>query len=854
MLRHSLRDARRLLMRDRGLTAVVLLTLTLGIGANTIVFSLLHGVLLSPLPYPEPDRLVRIFETHPEFPSFPMSPGNFLEFRRDTRAFERIAVFTRADLQLSGDGASDSASSDTRPERLAAMQVSAEYFQTLGITPARGRAFHDDDMQPGHRVIILSDRLWRRRFNADPAIIGRPLRLNAESWTVIGILPPGFQHVGGSYRSLPHGDTVDAWTPTWFDPKEPMRNAHFMNAVGRLKPGVTLTEASRDLNRVAAQSEQRYPRSNAKWRTRLTPLREDIVGSADALLMMLVAAAAAVLLIGCANVASLLLARAIVRRREMAVRLALGANARSLIGQVLSESLLLAAIGGALGFAVAIAGTRMLTGLMPDDFPRLHMIHLDWRVLMFSGVLACATALIFGVIPALHSASPDVQGLMRDGSRGASAGRHTSRLRHGLVVAEVAIASALLIAAGLLTRSFITLIQLDPGFRAERVLTFTLALPPVTYPKPADGAAMFVRVIDRLSALPGVQLAGATTALPWTGWDENTGFGIIGDRRAGERSVTGSDPHARFNAVTPDYFRAVGIPLLRGRFFDARDVADPVVDAGRAGASASTAPATGAAGRAGDAAAAAVIVAKVPKTVLINNALARTYFADEDPVGRMLDLWGAERQIVGVVGDVKDSPAALAAEPAVYFPHAQQTFRAMTVAVKTTAADPLTLVSSAREVVRSLDPEMPLAEIRALDDVSRAAHAERRFLLTLVSVFGALALVLSAIGAYGVISYSAAQRGREFGVRLALGAGRPQILRLVLTQGLRLTLTGLALGLLLALLLGRVMRTLLYGISPTDLPTFAIVTVVTLIIALAASLLPAHRASRADPIRALRTD
>ena len=859
MLRHSLRDARRLLMRDRGLTAVVLLTLTLGIGANTIVFSLLHGVLLSPLPYPQPDRLVRIFETHPEFPKFPMSPGNFLEFRRDTRAFEHIAVFTRADLQLSGDGGSG----DTRPERLAAMQVSADYFKMLGATPVWGRAFHDDDMLPEHRVIILSDRLWRRRFNADPAIVGRTLRLNAESWTVIGILPPRFEHVGGSYRSLPNGDTVDAWTPAWFNPKQPMRNAHFMNAIGRMKPGVTLADASGDLNRVAAQLEQQYPRSNAKWRTRLTPLRDEIVGSADSLLMMLVAAAAAVLLIGCANVASLLLARAIVRRREMAVRLALGASARSLIGQVLSESLLLSVIGGVLGFAVAIAGTHVLTGLMPEDFPRLHMIQLDWRVLIFSGVLACATALIFGLIPALHSASPDVQGLMRDGGRGASAGRHTAKLRHSLVIAEIAIASALLIAAGLLTRSFITLMQTDPGFRAERVLTFTLSLPPASYPKQSDGGALFVRLMDRLSALPGVQLAGATTALPWTGWDENTSFDIVGDRRAGERSVNGSSPHARYNAVTPDYFKAVGVPLLRGRFLDARDAADPVVDEGARGGSGVSGAAAGARAGAGAGATAATATAtataaaavtKVPKTVLINNALARTYFPGEDAVGRMVNLWGADRQIVGVVGDIKDSPAALSAEPAVYFPHAQQSFRAMTVALKTTSADPFTLVSAAREVVRSLDPEMPLAEIRALDDVSRAAHAERRFLLTLVSVFGALALVLSAIGAYGVISYSAAQRGREFGVRLALGAGRPQILALVLKQGLRLTTAGLALGLLLALLLGRVMRTLLYGISPTDLTTFAIVSAITLIIALAASLLPAHRASRADPIRALRTD
>lgn len=849
MFRHSLRDARRLLMRDRGLTAVVLLTLTLGIGANTIVFSLLHGVLLSPLPYPEPDRLVRIFETHPEFPKFPMSPGNFLEFRRDTRAFEHIAVFTRADVQLSGGPTS----SDTRPERLAAMRVSAEYFKMLGVSPVWGRAFHDDDMLPEHRVVMLSDRIWRSRFNADPTIVGRVLRLNAESWTVIGILPPGFQHVGASFRSLPHGDTVDAWTPMWFDPKQPQRNSHFTNAIGRLKPGVTLADASNDLNRIAVQLEQQYPRSNAKWRTRISPLRDEIVGSADSLLMMLVAAAAAVLLIGCANVASLLLARAIVRRREMAVRLALGASARSLIGQVLSESLLLSVLGGALGFAVAIIGTRVLTGLMPEDFPRLHMIHLDWRVLTFTAALACATALIFGLIPALHTASPDVQGLMRDGGRGASTGRHTAKLRHSLVIAEVAIASALLIAAGLLTRSFITLMQTDPGFRAERVLTFTIALPPAAYPKTTDGAAHVVRLLDRLSALPGVQLAGATTALPWTGWDENTGFDIVGDRRAGERRVNASDPHARYNAVTPDYFRAVGVPLLRGRFLDARDAADPVVDAGRADVSGSAAGSRAGAGTTAGAATAAA-VAKVPKTVLINNALARTYFPGEDAVGRMLNLWGADRQIVGVVGDIKDSPAALSAEPAVYFPHAQQPFRAMTVALKTTAADPLTLISATREVVRSLDPEMPLAEIRALDDVSRAAHGERRFLLTLVTVFGGLALVLSAIGAYGVISYSAAQRGREFGVRLALGAGRPQILRLVLMQGLRLTTTGLALGLLLALLLGRVMRTLLYGISPTDLPTFAVVSIVTLIIALFASLLPAHRASRADPIRALRTE
>ena len=857
MLRHSLRDARRLLMRDRGLTAVVLLTLTLGIGANTIVFSLLHGVLLSPLPYPAPERLVRIFETHPEFPKFPMSPGNFLEFRSDTRAFEHIAVFTRTDLQLSGGSASSgAASSDSRPERLAAMQVSTEYLPTLGATPLWGRLFHEDDMRPDHRVIILSDRLWRRRFNADPTIVGRALRLNAESWTVIGILPPGFQHVGGSFRSLPHGDTVDAWTPVWFDPKQPQRSSHYMNAVARLKPGVTLADAADDLNRVAAGLERKYPRSNSKWRTRITPLRDEIIGSADSLLLMLVAAAASVLLIGCANVASLLLARAIVRRREMAIRLALGASARSLIGQVLSESLLLSVLGGVLGFAVAIIGTRLLTGLMPEDFPRLHMIHLDWRVLTFTAALACATALIFGLIPALHTASPDVQGLMRDGGRGASAGRHTLKLRHGLVVAEIAIASALLIAAGLLTRSFITLMQTDPGFRAERVLTFTVTLPPATYPKPADGAAHFVRLIDRLSTLPGVRMAGATTALPWTGWDENTGFEIVGDRRAGERAANASDAHARYNAVTPDYFRTVGVPLLRGRFFDARDAADTGVSAG-AGASAGASAGANARASASVGAnsnASANAAPKVPQTLLINDALARTYFPGEDPVGRMMNVWGGERQIVGVVGDIKDSPAALTAEPALYFPHAQRTFRAMTVALKTTAADPLTLVSSAREVVRALDPEMPLAEIRALDDVTRVAHAERRFLLTLVTVFGALALVLSAIGAYGVISYSAAQRGREFGVRLALGAGRQQILSLVLTQGLRLTTAGLALGLLLALLLGRVMRTLLYGISPTDLPTFAVVSAITLLIALTASLLPAHRASRADPIRALRTD
>ncbi len=802
-LRQDLRFGLRTLRVSPGFAIVAIVTLGLGIGASSAIFSLFHGVLLEPLPYREPERLVRVFETHPSSPKFPVSPLNYGDYRRENRTLEGIGIYTRQDLQLADGG---------RPVRLSALRVSREFFEVLGFRPALGRVFEaEEEMSEEARVLILSDQLWRSRFQADPGIVGRTLRLDGRAWIVVGVMPAGFQHAGGEYRSMPHGDTVDLWWPVDLNPARVRRGWHYLNAVARLKPGVTVEQAAQDLNRIAADLEKRYPNSNNNWRIRVHPLSTEIVGPVQAMLMLLMTAVGLLLLIACANVASLMLARATARRREFAVRAAMGAGRWRLVRQVLTESLLLGVLGGALGLVLAAAGVRWLPRLMPEDFPRLHMIRLDAGVLLFAIVASLLTAILFGLPPALQGFRDQLARVLHSEGR-SSGGRGIVRFRNLLVVAEVTLASGLLIASGLLLRSFQELLRTDPGFKPQGVLSFTISLTPVNYAQGATRAAFFAKLKERLEAIPGVTSAGAGSALPWSGWDENSSFTIVGDP-PGKR-----EPQGRFNAVTPGFFEALGVPLKAGRYPNRADTAQGA------------------------------------PMVVINESLARKYFADREPLGQKLVLWDQRpNEIVGVVGDVKDSPAALQAEPAFYWAHSQRPFGSLAVAVRT-AGDPLSLLPTAREALREIDPELAMADVRTMDSVFAAAHSQRTALLAIMGVFAALALLLCGVGAYGVLAYSVELRQQEIGIRVALGARQFQIFGLVLRQGLLLGTAGLAAGLALAIGLGSLLQSLLYGVHPRDPVTYAGATFVTLVAACAASLIPALRAARSDPMATLRAE
>jgi predicted permease len=801
-LGHFARDMRyglRSLRRNAGFAVVAVLTLALGIGANTAIFSILHGVLLAPLPYPDPDRLVRVFMTAPEVPRFPLSPLDYLDYRRECRSFDALALYTRVNLQLG---------SDNRPEQLSALRVSHNYFDALGWRPARGRTFEERETRGGHRVVVLSDRLWRRRFSASPGIVGRSVRLDGLSWTVIGVMPPGMQHVGGDFRTTAHGDTVDLWWPFDFQAAAKHRTQHYVNAIGRLRAGVTLEQAAADLKRVSGELARRYPDTNASWTAWLLPLEADIVGATGRPIRVLMTAVGFVLLIACVNIANLMLARAGTRYREIALRAALGAGRGALARLVLAESLLIALAGGAAGTLLASFGVDLLRATVPADFPRLHMVGLHGPVLAFSAAVTLLTALAFGALPALHGARVSCSDALREG-RHATSGRALIRLRGWLVLGQVTLATALLFAAGLLLRSFKTLLEADHGFDPRGVLTFSLSLPDTTYQR-ADVQRFHSALLERIRALPRVRVAGAITAPPWTGWHENTGFEVLGCKPSG-----GRDPNARFNAATPGAFRALGIPLKRGRDFNTFD--------------------TG----------------KEPTVVLVNEALARAYLSGGDPVGRKLKIWGFTLEVVGVVADVKDAPADAAAVPAFYWSAAQVPYRTMSMVVRSDRS-PLSLVPAVRRELAALDPELPIAEVRALETIADAAFAARRFLLLLVGIFGSLAAALAAVGIYGVLSYAVVQRRRELAIRMTFGAGRSTLVWSVFRQGIALAAAGLGAGLVLAVSLGRLLTSFLYGISPADGWTLALVSAGIAAIAGAACLVPAWRATRVDPNAILR--
>jgi predicted permease len=800
----DLRYGARMLLKNPGFTLIAVLTLAIGVGANTAIFSVVNGVLLKPLPYREPERLIRVFERSLTQPKFPMSGGNFQDYRDQNSTLSGLALYTRQDLELS---------QDDKPERLAALRVSAGFFELLGAQPLLGREFRrEDELPDNNQVVILSHGLWQRRFNGDPNVVGRVVTLSGRPFTVVGVAPQGFQHVGGDYRSMPHGESVDAWWPVALRPQAG-RGAHFLNAVGSLKPGVSVAQAEADFNVIAERLAQQFPNSNQGWRIAIQPLREEIAGRARTTLLALFGAVFFVLLIACVNVANLLLARATAREREIAVRSAVGAGRRRIVRQLLTESLLLAIVGGAAGILLAQWAIDTLRALGPEQLPRLQAVNIDGGILLFTLGVTLLTGVLFGLAPALQAGQFNLNAFLKEGGRGGGGQRR--RLRDALVITEVALALALLAGAGLLIRSFWKLQQTDPGFNPERVLTASLSLPGARYGDAPKVAAFQQILLERLAALPGAQSAGLTSDLPWTGYDENAGFTV-----EGKTFPTNDGPSARYHFVSSDYFRTIGVPLISGRFFNSDDRQD-------------TQP-----------------------VVLINRAMAERYWPGASAVGKRFTFSSQPKErdwftVVGVVGDVKDFPHSPAAAPAFYWATMQQTPRQIILAVRS-SADPLNLVEAVRGEVRALDKDLPLADAQTLETIAATAVAGRRFTLQLVGLFALTAMALAAIGIYSVLSYLVAQRTHEIGLRMALGAQLGDVLKLVVRQGMTPVLTGLAVGITAAIALTRLIKGLLFEVSATDPLAFAMAAALLALVSLLACYVPARRATKVDPMVALK--
>jgi predicted permease len=787
---------------------VITLTLALSIGANSAIFSVIHGVLLKTLPYPEPDRLVRIFLSNSAYPKFPLNPFDFRDFRSRNQSFESLAAFTRGDVQLSGSG---------EPVRLNAFGITSGYFHALGLQPQLGHEFDEKAEIPGNGLqIMLSDRLWRTRFDAAPDIVGRKITLNMQPFTVVGVMPPGTEHPGNEYQPLAYGEDVDAWWPFAFDGNPSQRGSHYIEGIGRLKKGVTVEQAREEMNALMTQLGREHP-GDQGWKVIVVPLDSEIVGSSRRLLLVLLGAVGMVLLIACANAANLLLARASTRQREIAVRLALGAPRSRVVRQLLTESLLISFVGGAIGLALALVGVKVLVSLLPANFPRAHDIHVSAPVFAFTFAVSVVTGILFGLAPALQASRTDPNQGLHKGGRATTGSGHQSRLRNALVVSEVGLACVLLIGAGLMLRSLLNIVHLDPGFRQDHVLTATLSLPHTEYKDDLSITRFTDPLVTALRSLPGVQSVGLGSDLPWTGYDDNSGFNI-----EGKQPPPHEEFHARYHMASTDYFRALGTPLLRGRFFNEGDKKD------------------------------------APAVVIINHALAQRYWPGEDAIGKRITFEDNPKDkdwltIVGVVGDVKDQPNSPGAEPAFWWSGAQNPFGNMSLVIRADS-DPQLLIDAVRKSVAQLNPALAVGNVRLMDQIVAGSVATPRFAFILVGLFAGLAILLAAIGTYGVISYSVTQRTPEFGLRMALGAQRLDVLRLVLIQAAKLVLSGTAIGVILALVLARALKSLIYEVSPTDPVTYAAIGFAVIAVAIFACYIPAQKATEADPMIALRAE
>ena len=805
-LSRDLRYAARALARSPAFAAVALATLALGIGANTAIFSVVDAVLLRPLPYGEPERLVAVYQTLPSqgVTSNGASYPNYADWAAQTKSFEKLGAVRMHDYTMTGLG---------EPALVAAGTVTSNVFPLLRAAPLHGRGLVPSDDDAGSPpVAVLSERLWRERFGGDPSAVGKTIRLDERVFTIVGVMPAAF-------KTPPNVPPAEIWTPLVQDPVfsdlREKRGGHYLTIVGRLAPSVSAAQAQAELSGIIAELARRFPKENEGWGVRLVPLSESYVAGVRTALLVLLGAVALVFLIACANVANLLLARSTGRAREVAIRTALGASRGALLRQFLTECLLLGLAGGGLGLAVAAAGTGSLRAWLPADLPRVGDIALDAPVLLFSLAASIAAVVVFGLAPSLHASGMSLSGALREGSAGTGESAGKRRLRRALVAAETALSFVLLVGAGLLARSFARLQEVPLGFEPARVLTAGMSLPRAQYGKPEQWLGFYSTLVERLKSDPGVESVAASLPLPLYGGGLNFAFKI-----EGRPERPGSDLTANYTSMTPAYFHVLGIPLLRGRLIGDGDVAG------------------------------------APMVCLISSTFAKRFFPGEDAIGHRLAFGFREsvsREIVGVVGDVRRDGLGAESRPEMYVPFAQDPWWAAYAVVRT-AGDPAKLAGTLRSEVRALDPTLPVESVQPMTDMVSDSVAQPRFRTTLLGLFGLVAFLLAAIGTYGVISYSVGQRTREVGIRMALGAGRRDVLRLVIGEGLVLTAAGLAIGAVGALILTRYLASLLFEVGRLDPATYAVVGVTLLLAGVLACWIPARRAARVDPLTALRSE
>ncbi len=810
------RLALRSLLKSPGFTVVAIITVALAIGANTAVFSLVNALLVRPLPYRAPNELVLLWEKFSAqgLDRIPVSAPEYFDWEKQQQCFQSIAGFDYVDLNLTaGD----------MPERIQGAVVTPSLFPLLGIEPIRGRVFTSEEFGEGNDgVVVVSERIWKRRFDSDPSFVGKQISLNGRSFTVVGIMPAKFEFPLPIFnlQAGTFGGRVDIWKPIAFSKNElESRGNRSYGVVGRLKNGVTLKQAQAEVDTIIARWIPLFPDSYpiaTRFGATLYEFHDQVVGSMRSALVILLVAVALVLLIACANLTTMLLARAGGREREFAIRSALGAGAGRLVRQLLTESVLLAVVGGITGTLLAIWGLDILRTLGAQTVPRLAEVNLDLRVLLVTLTVSILTGVLFGLVPALASAKPELTEALKEGSRGSTSGARRNRVRNALVVSEVALALVLLIAASLLLKSFARLQKVDPGFDPHNVLTSEITLPLAKYARGKPVGDFYAEMIRRMKTLPGVEFAALTNILPLSGTNTDSSFAIEGRDPLQETAF----PDEELRAVSAEYFSVLKVPLLQGRFFDERDQRDAT------------------------------------KTVIINQAFARKWFPNQEALGKRITQDDARKAdaswvtIIGIVGDIRHRGLDQEAKPEYYLPHSQQSYRGMTLAVRS-KLDPRSLADSIRREIRQLDPEIPAANIRTLEQVASDSIAPRRLSVVMIGVFAAVALVLASVGIYGVMSFLVVQRTHEIGVRMALGAQRRDVLLLVVGRAARLVSLGTVIGLLLAVFSARALGSLLFNVRAFDLSTFAFVTFALAFVALLASYIPAVRATKADPMLAL---
>ena len=791
----DIRYGLRSLLKRPGFTAIALIALALGIGANTAIFSLVNAVILQPLPYQDPDRLVSVYGSRNRSTRGSVGPVDFLDYRSQNKTFEQFAASRSAVLPMNLTGSGE-------PERVMPSAITGNYFDTFGVRPALGRGFSLENEKTGQdHVTVLSHAFWQTRFAGDPNIVSKTLYLDGQAYEVLGVMP----------KEVVLPQDAQLWIPLNFDadPEMKWRQVRFLRPIGRLKEGVTLAQAQADTDLIAAQLEQQYPDSNTGWSLRLIPLRETLVGGSRTMLFILFGAVGFVLLIACANVANLLLVRAAARQKEIAMRTALGASRLRIIRQMITESLLLAIFGGALGALLAVAGVKLLVSLGEDSIPRTANVKIDATVLAFTFLISLATGLLFGLAPAIRTMKENLVDALKDGIRGGSEATLKNRTRSLLIVFESAIAVMLLIGAGLLIRSLVALQNVDPGFDPNNVLTLRVDVPQQKYDTPEKTANFFEQLETRVAGLPGVEAVGFITELPLSGQSNGMPYTIEGQPVVASNKVL-----VDYRRVNQNYFSAMRIPLRRGRNFTEQEVRESA------------------------------------KVLIVSQQLADTAFPDEEPLGkRLFTGMGHHYEIIGIVGDIRHE--SLQSEPAatMYMPTQGPIRRNLVIR---TQGDPLSLVGGVRKEVNALDPDQPIAAVRPMTEWVTLSVAGARYRSTLLGLFALLAMILAATGIYGVMSYSVAQRTQEIGVRMALGARPTDVLKLVVRQGMILALIGIVVGLAGALALTRVMASLLFGVTERDPITFGVVAALLMVVAFIACFVPARRATKVDPLVALR--